>query len=414
MNSFINKDKIILISKDVLRKDNFSCYGSKVFNTPNIDDLAMNGTIFRRHYTAAPSTAMAFTCMFSGLNAFELNRKKYKEVKPFDQVPTIFDILQDKEYTCNIIWDDSFVNLAYKFSKVYGDRTTKFFNLKIGQRVGPHKIDVSEIQTGEDKRSLRKILDTVDSLLSSKRLFIWIHLPHVIKGCTGYGTDIYLLDLLVGEIRKRLDDDAIYITADHGQMNIEKGIPVYGHHVYEGVIQIPLITPRINGFHEVKFPTSNIQLKNIIIHNKLEKLDYIYSDTRYYLQGNRKLAIIKNNHKYIHNMIDNSEELYDIEFDPNENVNLLIDKFYDRNRLKYYNLEEIYYYPYWNDISNIYRELKNVKDRIWKDRNLLTKITDKISYFRKKKLTYIHKFLVRKNVVKGRFNSIAKKVFYFK
>ena len=67
-------NQIILISKDVLRQDNFSCYGSKVLNTPNIDDLAKNGTIFRHHYTAAPSSAMAYTCMFSGLFVHELNR----------------------------------------------------------------------------------------------------------------------------------------------------------------------------------------------------------------------------------------------------------------------------------------------------------------------------------------------------
>lgn len=407
-------DQIILISKDVLRQDDFSCYGSKVFSTPNIDALAKRGTIFQRHYTAAPSTAMAFTCMFSGLNAFELNRKDYREVKHFDQVPTIFDILQKKGYNCNVIWDDSFVELAFRFSKVFGDKNTKFFNLEIGQRVGPHKINISKIQTGEDKRSLRKILDTVDSLLSRTELFIWIHLPHVIKGCTGYGTDIHLLDLLIGEIRKRFSDDSIYITADHGQMNLEKGIPIYGHHVYEGTIKIPLITPRINGFHEVKFPTSNVQLKDIIIHNKLEKQNYIYSDSQYYLQENRKLAVIKDNYKYIYYKNDRTEELYDIDFDPNENVNLLIDKFYDRNRLKYYNLEEIYYYPYWDAIPNIYRELKNEKDRIWKNGNWFMTIVYKIYNFKKRGLTNIQKFSVKKSVVKGRFNSVARKLFYIR
>ncbi|MCK4653404.1 MAG: sulfatase-like hydrolase/transferase [Candidatus Cloacimonetes bacterium] len=407
-------NKIILISKDVLRQDNFSCYGSKVFNTPNIDDLAKKGTIFLHHYAAAPSTAMAFTCMFSGLNAFELNRKDYREVKHFDQVPTLFDILQKKEYACNVIWDDSFVKLAYRFSKVFGNKTTKFFSLEIGQRVGPHKIDISKIQKGEDKNSLKKILDAVDSLLSKNKLFIWIHLPHVIKGCTGYGTDIDLLDLFIGEIRKRFNDDSIYITADHGQMNLEKGIPIYGHHVYESTIKIPLITPRINGVDKVTFPTSNVQLKDIIIYNKLEKQNYIYSDSQYYLQENRKLAIIKDNYKYIYNKSDRTEELYDIDFDTNENVNLLIDKFYDRNRLKYYNLEEIYYYPYWNNIQNIYHELKNEKDRIWKEGNWYATMAYKVYNFKKMGLANIRRFSVKKKLVRGRYNSTAKKTFYDK
>ena len=35
--------------------------------TPNIDELAKKGTVFNRHYTAAASTAMAFTSMATEL-----------------------------------------------------------------------------------------------------------------------------------------------------------------------------------------------------------------------------------------------------------------------------------------------------------------------------------------------------------
>ena len=199
-----------------------------------------------------------------------------------------------------------------------------------------------------------------------------------------------------------------------GQMNIEKGIPIYGHHVYEGAIRIPLITPNINGINKVTFPTSNVQLKDIIIYNKLEKQDYIYSDSQYYLQENRKLAIIKDNYKYIYYKRDKTEELYDIEFDPNENVNLLIDKFFDRNRLKYYNLEEIYYYPYWDSIQNTYYELKNEKDRIWKEGNWYATMAYKMYKFKKRGLANIRRFPVKRKLVKGRFNSTAKKTFYDK
>ncbi|MCK4695347.1 MAG: hypothetical protein KAT74_06280, partial [Candidatus Cloacimonetes bacterium] len=266
----------------------------------------------------------------------------------------------------------------------------------------------------EKEKSLRLILKTVDSLLENDKLFIWIHLPHVLKECTGYGTDIDLFDIFIGEIRKRFNDNSIYITADHGHMNIEKGIPVYGFHVYEGAIKIPLITPKINGKDKVRYPTSNIQLKDIILNNQLEKKKFIYSDSQYYLQENRKLAIIKDNYKYIYNKNNRTEELYDIDFDPNENVNLLIDKFYDRNRLKYYNMEEIYYYPYWNKIQNIYHELKNEKDRIWKEGNWYATMAYNVYNFKKMGLANIRRFSVKKKMVKGRFNSIAKKTFYDK
>ena len=76
-------ENILLISKEVLRKDYLSCYGSKVHYTPNIDKLAEKGTIFMNCYTTAPSTAMAVTSMFSGLNPYELDRGYYVEVEQF-------------------------------------------------------------------------------------------------------------------------------------------------------------------------------------------------------------------------------------------------------------------------------------------------------------------------------------------
>ena len=57
------EDRIILISKDVLMKAYLTPYGNQYFEMPNLSELAQKGTVFNRHYTAAPSTAMAFTSM---------------------------------------------------------------------------------------------------------------------------------------------------------------------------------------------------------------------------------------------------------------------------------------------------------------------------------------------------------------
>ena len=86
---------LILLTKDVLRSDYLSCYNSETsIATPNIDRLAKEGTKFNNFYSSAPSTAMAVTCMFSGLNAYELERKSYRPVDQFSQVPTLFTELE--------------------------------------------------------------------------------------------------------------------------------------------------------------------------------------------------------------------------------------------------------------------------------------------------------------------------------
>ena len=69
---------ILLLSKEIFRPNDYlSCYGSTLYHTPNIDKLAKKGTVFTNFYTAAPSSAMSFTSMFSGLNPFETKRKNF-------------------------------------------------------------------------------------------------------------------------------------------------------------------------------------------------------------------------------------------------------------------------------------------------------------------------------------------------
>lgn len=132
-----------------------------------------------------------------------------------------------------------------------------------------------------------------------------------------------------------------------------------------------MITPRIQNFKYVEFPTSIKQVKDIILYQKIEKLPFIYSDTKYYLQAGRILCIIKNNYKYIFNKIDKSEELYDFKWDKMENVNLIKlindERIYETSRRKFYPYRLMYFYPYLKEAEEAYLLLKNEKDRIWKE-----------------------------------------------
>lgn len=403
-------DRKILITKDVLRKDYLPCYGNKYWKTPNIDELAQKGTIFNRHYAAGTSTAMSITSMFTGKNSFEINRKKYEEVDEYNESETLFSKLNENGYKTCVIWPFEWKELAWKYSKVFPKESTVISLKNISQNIVR---DIDRDLIRDDTKasvSLNSILKEIENIISNKKkIFIWLHLPHVINGRTSYGSDIDLFDKFVGEIRKIFDDDSIYISADHGHMNCEKGIPVYGFHVYEGAIRIPLITPKIMGQSEINFPTSNVQLMDIILDNNVEKNKYVYSDTQYYLQENRKLAIIKDNYKYIYNKRNKSEELYDLEYDPNENVNLLIEYWYEKNRDKKYLLEKIYFYPFWGRLKEVYLELKNEKNRIWREGSWIIESLYKLNNFRKKGLSNISNLFIRKDTVIGRWNCRAQK-----
>ena len=408
-------NNILLLSKEILRpKTYLSCYGSKLYNTPNIDFLAEQGTKFTNFYTATPSSAMSFTSMFSGLNPYETKRKSYKMVQNFTQCPTMSDILDKRGYEIHVMFGSKWYKTSHKRSRVFCENTIFHPLENIHQQVFSHYKKGEKVEPEKNAKPLEIIYNEVKNIFkdNKKPIFIWLHCPHVFAGRTSYGSDIDLFDNLLGMLFDFFNYNEIYLTADHGHMNMDKGITVYGSHVYEGVIKIPLISPNHYGKKIVTDLLTNTQLKNIITNQKYDLQDFIYSDSQYYLQEDRKLMIRQEDFKYIYNKRNKSEELYDLKFDPNENVNLLIDSIYNRNRQKNYFLEEVYYYPKWSEAKEAYVRLRDEKKRLWKDGKLSEKLLFKIKDIKSKKFANIYKHLINKKVVKGKWDSKAQQLFY--
>ncbi len=401
---------ILLLSKEVLRPDYLGCYGGTLYKTPNIDALAGQGTIFTNFYTASPSSAMAFTAMFTGLYPFETSRKSYRMVERFSQCPTLSDILEKRGYEVHVIWGGKWFRGSHKKSRVFS-ATTNFHNLEgIYRLVGPHSIGQGPVEDDSRFDPLKDISIKIETILKNRksRVFIWLHCPHVFKGRTGYGSDIDLFDRLTGRLLDYFAPEQIYLTGDHGHMNCERGIPVYGFHVYEGAVKVPLIMPNRFNRKVIDDLLSNVQLKDIILDGKYAESEFIYSDTQYYLQEDRKLMIRKGDFKYIYSKKSRSEELYDLRFDPHEEVNLLVQKWGDRNREKFYVLEEIYYYPRWEEAEAAYRVLKQEKDRLWKEGRTGEKLLFRLKDIRRRGLANLRSpFFQKKSRMRGRWGSIA-------
>ncbi len=62
------KPNILLIMTDQHRFDSLGCYGNSVIETPNLDWLASEGTIFCNAYTPSPSCIPARACLITGMN----------------------------------------------------------------------------------------------------------------------------------------------------------------------------------------------------------------------------------------------------------------------------------------------------------------------------------------------------------
>lgn len=373
---------IVFISKDALNKHVLPVYGNTHWSTPNINELASKGTIFNRHYTAAGSTAMAFTSMALGKYCYETGRKKYKDEKAIVG-NTIFDKLYNVGYECHIMWDDTYTSFAEKHFKCEGIHTKIHSLHQIKQIDSLHikgKIDNITFDDNETNIALDLIRQELIRIKENaeKDLFIWFHLPHVIRGRQGYGSDIDVFDKVIGIAREIFDDNDISISADHGHMNGWKDKYHYGYDVGEEAICIPLITPVINGSSSINFPTSTIQMFDILKNRKVNPLEYVICETAYYAQPKRKIAIIKDKYKYCFDKEGSKEFLYDIQFDPEENHNLVYPEYYDTDRLLWYSTAQCFYYPYWGEAYNSLYELRKIKTTIWKSAAFYEELINKI------------------------------------
>ena len=361
------KNRIVLITKDATCKSYLSVYGNTHVKMPNLDALAAKGTVFTRFYTAAPSTAMSFIALSTQKYPYQTKHRDYVKVVEQER-NTIFDKLHDEGYDCHIIWEEKWVIMAKIYSQCYGEHS-KFHLIHINQVVGAHNKSTEPILV-DDKLSAQT-LSTIKKEIqivcdeAKDKLFLWIHLPHVLLGRNCYGSDQDLFDAVIGYLRESFDDEAIYVSADHGNMNGHKGKVCYGFDVYQPAINIPLITPRINDLKTCNYPVSNIHIFDII-KGKIPQDKYIYSDTAYYAQPHRKLAIIHNNYKYIYNKATKEEELYDIDYDPEEHCNIISKQILDIDRNVMTPLDQVYYYPYWKEAEIEKELLRNEFHRIWK------------------------------------------------
>ncbi len=222
-------NNILYISKDVLCKAYLPLYGHpKNIVTPNIDELASKGTVFMRHYTGAASTVMSNICMCTGEYAYEGELKTYELTYKKYPGRTIFDKACELGYDCHIIWDRSWIIDDIPVKDVYdcyGDKTDIHY-VELREPVGPHSENMGKLKNRPEDTdaAISRLIDKVREIIEGREnVFLWIHLPHVLAGHTGYGTDIEDYDRIIGIMRKFFDDDDIFISADHGNMNGVKG-----------------------------------------------------------------------------------------------------------------------------------------------------------------------------------------------
>lgn len=382
------KNIVFLLTKDCMSKDSLTVYGNKYWKnkTPNIDELAANGTVYNRHYCVGGSTSMSLTGMLSGHYPYEFtSRKVYTEVKQ-SEFPSIYDYFQSHGYECHLIWDRFWQKTIWSKIGEFGDESKIIVHsLDIAEYTGSGKANENDVLVDDDEKlneTLNQIFNAINKIDLDKKQFIWMHLPHVLRGRRCYVEDMDAFDKIVGFVREKVGDDSIIISTDHGHMNMHKGKVGYGFDVYEPIINIPLITPRYNNLSKVDYLTANLDIIYACAQRQpLPKREYVICDTQYYWQPKRVIGIVKGKYKYIFNKKDGSEELYDLDFDPEENYNILIERYYDTDRKKTLYYDEHFYYPYRIEALSELNELRRIKIEMYQEQSKKSKLYNGLKKF---------------------------------
>ncbi len=242
---------VVLITLDTLRADHVGAYGATMVDTPHLDRLASQGVVFEQAMTTAPLTLPAHSSIMTGqfppVHGVRDNGGFF--LGP-EQV-TMAEILSERGYqtaaTVGAFVLDSKWGLDQGFGTYQDD-----FDLS----------GIKAMSLASVKRPGNEVVDLALAWMegvADQQFFAWMHLydPHApyespepyrsrYRGHPYRGA-IAFTDAQVGrvfdflEARGLADNTIVIVTADHGEGLGEHGEETHGFFVYETAMRVPLI-----------------------------------------------------------------------------------------------------------------------------------------------------------------------------
>jgi arylsulfatase A-like enzyme/tetratricopeptide (TPR) repeat protein len=241
-----DRPDVLLLTLDTTRADRLGCYGGDPSATPVLDGLARRGVVFLRAYTHVPVTLPSHASLLTGAT------------------PAHHGVHDNGTF----VLDGRFPTLAEAFARA-GYRTGAFvssvildrrYGLARGFSQYSDQIDTGE---GEEVLAQRPAGATVDQALawldrdSAVPVFAWVHLydPHnpytppepFASRFAGrpYDGEVAYMDAEIGRLlgvwasRKR--PLLVAAVADHGESLGEHGEPTHAYFIYGATQHVPLI-----------------------------------------------------------------------------------------------------------------------------------------------------------------------------
>jgi len=363
-NKPVNDSNVLIVTFDTTRSDHIGAYKKKAdAYTPNLDAMAQDGVVYENALAPIPITLPSHSSIMTGKVPFAHGVRDNGLFNLSENHNTIAEILKSygyqtaaaigsfpltSQFGINQGFDYYNDHIAQKFEDIFGERTLPKDSIFFDERNSTQVNDA--IMPWFEKHS-------------SKPFFAWIHYfdPHHPHEPPNPYNQTFAHDLYQGEIAfsdesfgkiiaqlKRLnvyDNTLIIFTSDHGEGNNEHNEATHSLLIYNSTLHVPLIVKYPNqqyantrisnwtGLVDI-FPTvmdvlgieisDDIQGEILPLGDSGLHKEY-YSETlspRFSRGWGEQRGLIKNGYKYIYGP---QKELYNIELDPNEVNNIILE-----------------------------------------------------------------------------------------
>ncbi len=241
---------VVLITIDTLRADHLGCYGNERVKTPNIDKLAGEGVLFSHAYTPVPVTLPSHTSIFTGLYPVYHGVRNNGTFKADEKLETLAEVLKE----------NGFQSAAFIGAFVLDSR----YGLDQGFDCYDDYLEKDPNQTFMvyNERSADEVIKSANVWLDKNaqdRFFMWIHCfdPHAPYSPPAPFSAMYQHNLYNGEVaytdyalgkffnalkeKDLLDETLVVITSDHGEGLGEHAEKTHAIFIYDSTLHVPLI-----------------------------------------------------------------------------------------------------------------------------------------------------------------------------
>jgi len=327
---------LVLISIDALRADHMGTYGYARRTTPNLDRWASGAVVFERGYCQVPHTSFSVTSLMTGTYVYSVSR-----ANPGKRFRTVAEALRRYGYKTAgffppaVFYIDRNNFTAFERS-LFGFEYVKYEYLDADKRID---------------QVLRFLKDN-----GKERFFAWIHLfelhePYELhqgfdfgpRAMDRYDSELAFVDHHLGRLTRRLAEEhpntIIALTADHGEEFGEHGGHYHGNALYDQQVRVPLIVSvpgvkprRVKGSAQIiDLPVTLLSLVDVPVSAEMRGTDlgpWLAGEDPSLLppafcEMEQQKMVVDKGRKLLCDTARGFCELYDLERDPAERVNLV-------------------------------------------------------------------------------------------